>query len=93
MREEAEGLAKELRRMYESGREERLLTTMIHLFGIKYDDEIEACGATPQDLCRMAGLKKSYNREISKGRRLAPFVEIKLLGANRRPRTSLTCGG
>ena len=81
MRAEAEDLARELRRMYESGRDHRLQTTMIHLFGIKYADEIEACGATPTDLCRMARMKKSYGREIYKGRRLAPFVEIKPLAA------------
>lgn len=79
MTPEAEELAKELRRMYESGREHQLLTTMIHLFGIKYDDEIEACGATPKDLCRMAGMHESYNAEVSKGRRLARFVELKPL--------------
>ena len=63
--------------MYESGRGKGLTMTMTHLFGIKYDDEIEVCGATPTELCRMAGLRESLNREVSKGRRLASFVELK----------------
>ncbi len=63
--------------MYEAGRGRDLMVTMIHLFGIKYADEIEVCGATPAKLCRMAGLRESYNAEVSKGRRLAGFVELK----------------
>ena len=73
----AEELAKELHRMYESGRGKNLMVTMIHLFGIRYADEIELCGATPTELCRMAGLRESFNAEVSKGRRLACFVELK----------------
>ena len=63
--------------MYEAGRGKDLMVTMIHLFGIKYADEIDVCGATPTELCRMAELRESYNAEVSKGRRLAPFVELK----------------
>ena len=84
MRAEAEHLAEELHRMYESGREERLMVTMIHLFGIKYDDEIGSCDATPTDLCRMAEVPESYHAEVSKGRRLARFVELKPLAHDPR---------
>lgn len=77
MNERAEDLARELGRMYEFGRGKDLMVTMIHLFGIKYDVEIGACGATPTELCRMAGLRESFNAEVSKGRRLSRFVELK----------------
>lgn len=72
-----EDLAKELRRMYEYGYERNVTVAMIHLFGIKYADEIEACDVVPKDLCCMAGLPESYGREVSKGRRLAHFVDLK----------------
>ncbi len=53
-----------------------LQKTMIHLFGIKCADEIEACGTSAADLCRMAGMSHTYGTEIRNGCRLARFVEI-----------------
>lgn len=51
--------------------------TMIHLFGIKYSDEIAACGASPSEIVRMASLPQSYGTEVNKGRNLARFVTVK----------------
>ena len=50
------------------------LTTMIHLFGIKYADEIRDCGATATEIVRLSGLHDSYKTEVSKGVRLARYV-------------------
>ena len=62
--------------MYESGRGKGQMVAMIHLFGIKYAAEIDVCGATPTELCRMAGLREAYGTEVAKGRRLASFVQL-----------------
>ena len=49
-------------------------TTMIHLFGIRYADEIWNCGAPVTEIVRLSGLRTSYNTEVSKGVRLARYV-------------------
>ncbi len=49
-------------------------TTMIHLFGIRYADEIGDCGAPVTEIVRLSGLPASYNTEVSKGVRLARYV-------------------
>lgn len=51
--------------------------TMIHLFGIRYADEIECCGASCRDIAIKACIKESYATEISKGVRLAKYVTVK----------------
>ena len=50
---------------------------MIHLFGIKYSNEIRACGASSSAIVRMANLPESYGTEVNKGRNLARFVTVK----------------
>ena len=63
-----------LRRMYENApRGEK--TTMLHLFGIKYADDL--AGLSIEDIVRKAGILKSYPTEINKGRRLAKYVQIR----------------
>ena len=47
----------------------------IHLFGIKYADEVE--GLTNLDIVRHAGIHESYNTEVAKGRRLAKYVRLR----------------
>ena len=47
---------------------------MIHLFGIKYADEIRDCGVPVTTIVRLSGLPHSYNTEVSKGVRLARYV-------------------
>lgn len=69
-------LAKTLRRMYEQAGDGQKVA-MIHLFGIKYCDEIRRCGTSPANLVLMAGLRGSYGTEVNKGCNLAHFVEIK----------------
>lgn len=47
---------------------------MIHLFGIRYADEIRACGTSPTDLARSAGIPETYGVEVNKGINLAEYV-------------------
>ena len=49
-------------------------TTMIHLFGIRYADEIRTCGASVTEIVHLSQLSDSYNREVSKGVKLARYV-------------------
>ena len=47
----------------------------IHLFGIKYADQIRDMSA--KDIAVGAGLPESYKTEIRKGINLAKYVEVK----------------
>ena len=66
-------LAMRLKEMYENSSNEK--TTMIHLFGIMYAEEIKGCGSTPKEILKLANMPESYQTEISKGVRL-PFHAI-----------------
>lgn len=63
-----------LKKMYDGAqRGEQALK--IHLFAIKYANEIE--NLTPAEIAERAGLSRSYGVEINKGRNLAKYVELK----------------
>ncbi len=47
----------------------------VHLFGIKYSDALD--GLSLSEICIRSGEPESYATEISKGRRLAPYVDIR----------------
>ena len=47
----------------------------IHLFGVKYADELE--GLSNVDIVRQAGMYESYSTEVAKGRRLSKYVRLK----------------
>ena len=67
-------LAQELRQMYDTaplGEQ----TTWIRLFGIKYADELARF--SPNSVVAYACLPHSYGTEVSKGRNLAKYVELK----------------
>lgn len=51
--------------------------TMIHLFGIKYADEIRGEGITPKDILTSASMPVSYQVEINKGIGLSRYVVAK----------------
>lgn len=70
-------LGKELRRMYEKGVATKEQTTMIHLFGIKYAEEIRKNKYIPRNILKYAEMAESYQVEINKGIKLAKYVEIK----------------
>ena len=50
---------------------------MIHLFGIKYADEISASGESMRAIALAAGIPESYGTEIGKGVKLSRFVRLK----------------
>lgn len=62
--------------MYTNAEEGRQVA-MIHLFGIRYSAELDNCGASASEIARLATGCKDYGREISKGRVLAEYVEIR----------------
>ncbi len=51
-------------------------TTMIHLFGIKYADDIRDCGASVAEIVRLSSIEESYVTEVHKGIRLARYVTV-----------------
>lgn len=68
--------SKELRTMYDNaGYKEKAVS--IHLFGIKYADQIEDSDVTVKDIVLAAQLPESYHTEVHKGMRLARYVSIK----------------
>ncbi len=64
-----------LKDMYESA--SRNKTTMIHLFGIKYAQELQDDKIPLNELLKSAGIPESYAIEIRKGVRLSRYVEVK----------------
>ena len=69
-------LANVLKEMYAHGLAEKKAVAMIHLFGILYAAEIEACVANSREIARRAGLGESYGTEIRKGCVLAEHVTV-----------------
>lgn len=63
-----------LERMYREGKAKREAVLMIHLFGIKYADEIRACGESLHRIAELATGHPSYGTEINKGMSLARYV-------------------
>ena len=69
----AEELGRTLAKMYHSAKKDEAMT-MIHLFGIKYANEIRDCGMSVTEVVRLSGLRENLNREVYKGIRLADHV-------------------
>ena len=57
-----------------NGAEEGEKVAMIHLFGIKYAEEIRESGVAAKDIAESALISSNYGTEISKGVRLARHV-------------------
>lgn len=66
-------LGKKLHEMY-SNAEDGEAVAMIHLFAIKYANEIKASGESMKAIAKAADIRESYGTEISKGVKLAKFV-------------------
>ena len=73
---ELEELAEILRDMYFNS-EEGEAVAMIHLFGIKYAEDIQSLGVSKRAIAQAAGLEESYGTEISKGVKLSRYVYLK----------------
>ncbi len=70
---EAKELGSTLRDLYENaGRGKQV--TKIHLFGIKYSNEILKAGI--KDVIKESGINSTYATEVSKGINLADWVKI-----------------
>ena len=70
----AEQLGKILAEMYnDAPRNEQV--TGIHLFGIKYAEEIKNAGI--KSVIDFSGIKSTYRTEVSKGVNLAKYVVVK----------------
>ena len=70
-----EELADKLKSMHDNAPKDET-TTMIRLFGILYADELKNCGAPVTEIAKHS-VGHSYHAEISKGIRLARYVELK----------------
>ena len=69
-------LGAELRKMYNDAQRGESVA-MIHLFGIKYANEIKNCKCSNKDIVTVSGISKSYVTELIKGVKLSKFVDIK----------------
>lgn len=69
-------LGRTLRDMYENAPHGEK-TTGIHLFGVKYANQIATGGLTGAEVIRASGIKPSYLTELHKGIRLAKYVTPK----------------
>ena len=69
-----EEAGRKLREMYQFAPSGELVA-YIHLFGIKYADELH--GLTNQAIVEQARIPQSYFSEVAKGRSLAKYVSLK----------------
>ncbi len=53
------------------------MTATMHLFGIIFDKEIEAIGATAAEIARGARIESTVSAQIADGRNLARYVTVK----------------
>ena len=70
-------LADILTRMYLHGPSEEKMPN-VHLFGIRYADEINGCGVSIPGIVRLSGLSHTtLATEVSKGVKLARYVILR----------------
>lgn len=69
-------LSDKLHEMY-SGAGRGETAAMVHLFGIKYADEIKKSGESMKAIAKAADIPESYGTEIAKGVKLAQYVTIR----------------
>lgn len=70
-----EKAAKILGCAYRKGKERGQAALRVHLFGIKYADEL--ANISSREVVSRAGIPRGYAVEIDKGRNLAEYVDIK----------------
>lgn len=71
-----EQLGRELAQMYEEAPKGHTVAK-IHLFGIKYSNEIDGCAGSITDIVVSSGIPVSYVTEVNKGKNLARYVTAK----------------
>ena len=68
---EAKELGQILNEMYTNARRGEQVT-MIHLFGVRYSEEIRKCGI--KEVIAESGIRSTYLTEVSKAANLAKYV-------------------
>jgi len=68
-------LGNKLRKMYDTKGANK--TTMIHLFGVIYSNEIREAGIKPIEIVKVAQMHESYQTEVNKGMNLSEYVVLK----------------
>ena len=68
-------LGDKLRQMYETKGAKK--TTMIHLFGVIYADEMRDSEIKPIQVVKAAKMPESYQTEINKGMNLSKYLDLK----------------
>ena len=66
--------ARILRGMYDAGEGRGLMVTAIHLFGIRYADDLSRLSI--KEILLHAGMSEKYQTEVYKGIRLAGYVKV-----------------
>ncbi len=69
-------LGQKLKEMYDKAPHGEAVA-MIHLFGIKFSEDIKESNASFKEIAVAAGIGESYGTEISKGAKLAKYVSVK----------------
>ena len=69
-------LAALLRAMYD-GAKRNETACQVHLVGIKYARELQECGCPLKEIVQLSGISMGYLSEVSKGVKLAQYVELK----------------
>lgn len=68
-------LGNKLKEMYETKGTNK--TTMIHLFGVIYANEMREAGIKPIEVVKAAQMPESYQTEVNKGMNLSTYVDLK----------------
>ena len=74
-------LGNKLREMYETVGANK--STMIHLFGVIYADEMRNAGIKPIEVVKAAQMQESYQTEVNKGMNLSKYVDLKPVYKNK----------
>lgn len=69
-------LSEQLKKMYENARRNEA-SCQVHLFALIFADEIEKHKYKLRDIVRLAGISDGYVPELSKGIKLAKYVDVK----------------
>lgn len=69
-------LAAALEKMYHNAPKGESVA-MIHLFGIKYAEELKNSKSNKKDIAKAAKVPESFATEISKGIKLAKYITVK----------------
>ncbi|ODW62841.1 hypothetical protein BBL91_22300 [Vibrio parahaemolyticus] len=68
-------LGSTLEEMYQNAPENESVA-MIHLFAIKYAEQIKNLNTSCKSVAKAAGINESYGTEISKGIKLSKYVRV-----------------